>query len=118
MRDVDYHAEITAAIVVTQTTESYVVHSAGGKKGNGCKFWYALVHIQVGFYSKKLAFDMSNKNVKFEGQGRFRRHLILLTSHSEMNTRASRADRRLAASARLACITQALYGSTNSLTCC
>ena len=41
MRDVDYHAEITAVIVVTKITESYVVHSAGGKKGNGCKFWYA-----------------------------------------------------------------------------
>jgi hypothetical protein len=50
---------------------------------------------------------MSNKNVKFEGQGRFRRRLILLTSHSEMNMWASRAVRRIAASARLACITQA-----------
>jgi hypothetical protein len=49
-RDADYHAEITAVIVVAQTTESNLVHSAGRKKGNECKFWYALVHIQVGFY--------------------------------------------------------------------
>jgi hypothetical protein len=49
MRDVDYHAEITAVIVVTQTTESYVVHSAGGKNGNGCKFWYALISTYPGW---------------------------------------------------------------------
>jgi hypothetical protein len=31
-RNVNYHAEIPVVIVVTQTTESYVVQSAEGKK--------------------------------------------------------------------------------------
>ena len=43
-RAVNCHAEIPIVIVITRTTDSYVIQSAGGKKGNRCNFLMPCSH--------------------------------------------------------------------------